>query len=200
MHWPNLDQLSRARRGEVRHQGSRRLRLRVRGRRALTTCTRACAAVLFSPVHGVLAPRELAGWMLDARVPARLQLQAHKYIWSSGDARRLMAQNAPSSCSRADSIRPRPRRWRDARAWTLYGLTVRYGQVHAVRDRGGAPRRRGARLRATRARSTSTSRRSAGRRWSATARSRTRTGDRRPIATRSIAARFRPPTCRRATP
>lgn len=40
-----------------------------------------CAAVLFSPVHGVLEPKTLAGWMLADRVPARLQLQMHKYIW-----------------------------------------------------------------------------------------------------------------------
>ena len=40
------------------------------------------AAVLFSPVHGVLEPRLLAEWMLADRVTARLQLQAHKYIWS----------------------------------------------------------------------------------------------------------------------
>lgn len=39
-------------------------------------------AVLFSPVFGVLAPDELARWILEARVPARLQIQAHKYIWS----------------------------------------------------------------------------------------------------------------------
>jgi len=43
-------------------------------------------AVLFSPVHGVLAPDVLAQWILDERVPARLQIQAHKYIWSP-DAR-----------------------------------------------------------------------------------------------------------------
>jgi len=41
-----------------------------------------CAAVLFSPVHGVLAPKDLAAWILEDRVPVRLQLQAHKYIWS----------------------------------------------------------------------------------------------------------------------
>ena len=40
------------------------------------------AAILFSPVHGVLEPRILAEWMLADRVAARLQLQAHKYIWS----------------------------------------------------------------------------------------------------------------------
>jgi 7-carboxy-7-deazaguanine synthase len=39
------------------------------------------AAVLFSPVHGVMDARELAGWILADRLPARLQLQAHKFIW-----------------------------------------------------------------------------------------------------------------------
>jgi len=45
-----------------------------------------CAAILFSPVHGVLDPKTLSEWMLADRVPARLQLQLHKYIWSP-DAR-----------------------------------------------------------------------------------------------------------------
>ena len=39
-------------------------------------------AVLFSPVHGVLAARQLAEWILADRLPVRLQLQAHKFIWS----------------------------------------------------------------------------------------------------------------------
>jgi 7-carboxy-7-deazaguanine synthase len=38
-------------------------------------------AVLFSPVHGVLAPQTLTEWILEERLPVRLQLQAHKYIW-----------------------------------------------------------------------------------------------------------------------
>jgi 7-carboxy-7-deazaguanine synthase len=42
---------------------------------------RSVAAVLFSPVHGVLDPKTLAEWMLADRVPARLQLQLHKFIW-----------------------------------------------------------------------------------------------------------------------
>jgi 7-carboxy-7-deazaguanine synthase len=41
------------------------------------------AAVLFSPVHGVLAPVDLAAWILQDRLPVRLQLQAHKYIWGA---------------------------------------------------------------------------------------------------------------------
>jgi len=39
------------------------------------------AAVLMSPVHGVLEPRTLSEWVLADRLPARLQLQLHKYIW-----------------------------------------------------------------------------------------------------------------------
>jgi 7-carboxy-7-deazaguanine synthase len=41
-----------------------------------------CAAVLFSPVHDVLHPRTLSEWLLADRVPARLQVQLHKYIWT----------------------------------------------------------------------------------------------------------------------
>lgn len=40
------------------------------------------AAVLFSPAHGVLQARQLAEWILADRLPVRLQLQAHKFIWS----------------------------------------------------------------------------------------------------------------------
>jgi 7-carboxy-7-deazaguanine synthase len=40
-----------------------------------------CGTVLFSPVHGELSPRELAQWVLADRLPVRLQLQMHKYIW-----------------------------------------------------------------------------------------------------------------------
>jgi 7-carboxy-7-deazaguanine synthase len=40
------------------------------------------AAVLMSPVHGVFDSKTLAEWMLADRLPARLQLQLHKYIWS----------------------------------------------------------------------------------------------------------------------
>lgn len=37
--------------------------------------------VLFSPAFGTLSPLLLAQWMLEDRLPARLQLQLHKYIW-----------------------------------------------------------------------------------------------------------------------
>jgi 7-carboxy-7-deazaguanine synthase len=44
--------------------------------------------VLLSPVHGRLDPQTLVGWMLRDRVPARLNLQLHKYVWDA-DARRV---------------------------------------------------------------------------------------------------------------
>ena len=39
------------------------------------------AAILMSPVHGVLDPKSLSEWMLADHLPARLQLQLHKFIW-----------------------------------------------------------------------------------------------------------------------
>jgi 7-carboxy-7-deazaguanine synthase len=81
MHWPNLDQLSA--RDEVKFVIQDRSdfdyarsvvdRYRLADR---------AAAVLFSPVHGVLDPAELARWILADHVAARLQIQAHKYIWT----------------------------------------------------------------------------------------------------------------------
>ena len=41
-----------------------------------------CAAILFSPVHGVQDAKQLAEWVLADRLPVRVQLQTHKYIWS----------------------------------------------------------------------------------------------------------------------
>jgi 7-carboxy-7-deazaguanine synthase len=46
--------------------------------------SRHAAALLLSPVHGVLEPKTLSEWILGDRLPARLQLQIHKYIWSPG--------------------------------------------------------------------------------------------------------------------
>ena len=40
------------------------------------------AAVLISPVHGVLDPQTLSEWILADHLPVRLQLQLHKYIWT----------------------------------------------------------------------------------------------------------------------
>jgi 7-carboxy-7-deazaguanine synthase len=37
--------------------------------------------VLFSPVHGRIAPRELAEWIIADRLPVRMQMQMHKLLW-----------------------------------------------------------------------------------------------------------------------
>jgi len=37
--------------------------------------------LLFSVVHGDLDPAELAGWVLEDRLPVRVQLQLHKILW-----------------------------------------------------------------------------------------------------------------------
>jgi 7-carboxy-7-deazaguanine synthase len=42
---------------------------------------RRAAAIHVSPVHGVMNPRTLSGWVLADHLPARVQLQLHKYIW-----------------------------------------------------------------------------------------------------------------------
>ena len=82
MHWPNLDRLSPT--DEVKFV----IRDRADFEYAADVVRRyelgaRAGAVLFSPVHGVLPPADLAKWILDDHVPARLQLQAHKYIWGA---------------------------------------------------------------------------------------------------------------------
>jgi 7-carboxy-7-deazaguanine synthase len=44
---------------------------------------RRARAVHLSPVHGVMSPQELSGWVLADRLPVRVQLQLHKYIWDA---------------------------------------------------------------------------------------------------------------------
>lgn len=41
-------------------------------------------AVLLSPAFGRIESAALAAWMLEDRLPARLQLQIHKYVWPPG--------------------------------------------------------------------------------------------------------------------
>ncbi|HEX2494451.1 MAG TPA: 7-carboxy-7-deazaguanine synthase QueE [Steroidobacter sp.] len=43
--------------------------------------------VLFSPSYGELEARELAQWILDERLPVRLQVQLHKYLWGDTPGR-----------------------------------------------------------------------------------------------------------------
>jgi len=43
--------------------------------------------VLFSPVHDQLGTRDLAEWILEDKLPVRLQVQLHKLIWGDERAR-----------------------------------------------------------------------------------------------------------------
>ena len=81
IHWPNLDKLrsSDELKFVIQDRADYEFARDVVARHDLMT---RCAAVLFSPVHGVLAAKQLAEWILADRLPVRLQLQAHKYIWS----------------------------------------------------------------------------------------------------------------------
>jgi 7-carboxy-7-deazaguanine synthase len=80
-HWQNLDVLTRH--DEVKFVVKDRVDYEfardVIARHALPSRV---AAVLLSPVHGVLDPKTLSEWMLADHLPARLQLQLHKLIWS----------------------------------------------------------------------------------------------------------------------
>jgi 7-carboxy-7-deazaguanine synthase len=39
--------------------------------------------VLFSPVHGKLDPKNLVAWIVRDRLPVRVNLQLHKYVWGA---------------------------------------------------------------------------------------------------------------------
>jgi 7-carboxy-7-deazaguanine synthase len=83
MHWPNLGRL--AARDEIKFVIQDRADYEyardVLQRHGLDSHV---GAVLFSPVHGILNPRTLAEWVLEDRLPVRVQLQVHKYIWDPG--------------------------------------------------------------------------------------------------------------------
>ncbi|MBK9306810.1 MAG: 7-carboxy-7-deazaguanine synthase QueE [Nitrospira sp.] len=80
MHWPNVDRLrpqDEAKfviQDEIDYDWAKRMLDRFR-------LTERCP-VLFSPVFGTLDPRALSEWVLADRLPVRLQLQLHKYIWA----------------------------------------------------------------------------------------------------------------------
>lgn len=79
--WSNLDRLAPHDQVKfvVQDRADYDFAMAVIARHDLTSRT---AAVLISPVHGVLDARTLSEWMLADRTPARLQLQLHKFIWS----------------------------------------------------------------------------------------------------------------------
>ena len=105
------------RRGEVRHRRSRRLRVRARRRRSASSWRRTLRPCCSRRCTASSTPKQLAEWVLADRLPVRVQLQVHKYIWSPRDAS-------------ADRIRDRmPTRGRAAerRARFLHGRGRRAG-------------------------------------------------------------------------
>jgi len=80
MHWANLDQLrpSDEIKFVLKDRADYDYARDVVARHELIVRS---AAVLFSPVHGVLDAKQLAEWILADRLAVRLQLQGHKYIW-----------------------------------------------------------------------------------------------------------------------
>jgi 7-carboxy-7-deazaguanine synthase len=46
------------------------------------------AGLLISTAFGLIEPQTVVGWMLEDRLPARFQLQLHKYIWEPDSRRR----------------------------------------------------------------------------------------------------------------
>jgi len=81
MHWPNLDLLQPH--DEVKFVLADRADYEyARGVAERHGLVARVAAVLFSPVHGVLDPQELSRWILEDHLAVRLQLQLHKFIWS----------------------------------------------------------------------------------------------------------------------
>lgn len=43
--------------------------------------------ILFSPVHAELPPEQLADWIIEDRLPVRMQVQLHKYLWGAEQGR-----------------------------------------------------------------------------------------------------------------
>lgn len=80
MHWPNVERL----------RPTDEAKFVIRDRMDYEWSTAVVARygladrcpVLFSPVFGVLDPRQLAEWVLADRLPIRFQLQMHKQIWA----------------------------------------------------------------------------------------------------------------------
>jgi 7-carboxy-7-deazaguanine synthase len=79
-HWPNIDALSSHDEVKfvIKDRADYEYAVDVVRRYHLAS---RCAAVLLSPVTGVMDPRKLSEWMLADQVPARLQIQLHKLLW-----------------------------------------------------------------------------------------------------------------------
>ena len=79
MHWDNLSQLTE--KDEVKFVIKDRADYEWAGSIVAQYRLEARCAVLFGPVFGELEPSRMAEWILADRLPVRLQVQLHKYIW-----------------------------------------------------------------------------------------------------------------------
>lgn len=80
-HWANLDDLAPHDEVKfvVKDRADYEFAREVVSRHALSDRS---AAVLMSPVHGVLDPKTLSEWILEDHLQVRVQVQLHKYIWT----------------------------------------------------------------------------------------------------------------------
>jgi len=79
IHWDNLNQLTE--KDEVKFVIKDRADYEWAGSIVTQYGLEKRCTVLFGPVFGELEPRRLAEWILADRLPVRLQVQLHKYIW-----------------------------------------------------------------------------------------------------------------------
>lgn len=79
MHWPNLEMLRPHH--EIKFVVADRADYDYAHRLMERHHLAERAGVLFSCVHGAIAPREVAGWILQDRLPVRFQLPLHKELW-----------------------------------------------------------------------------------------------------------------------
>jgi 7-carboxy-7-deazaguanine synthase len=79
MHWPNLDKLRPH--DEVKFVLAGRADYEYAGQVVAEHGLAGRVGLLLSPVRGLVEPRAVVEWMLADRLPARFQLQMHKYIW-----------------------------------------------------------------------------------------------------------------------
>lgn len=80
-HWPNLDALN-PEQDEVKFVlASRRDYEWTRGVIREHRLETRCKAILLSAVFGEVEPCDIVDWLLEDALPARFQLQMHKFIW-----------------------------------------------------------------------------------------------------------------------
>lgn len=80
-HWPNLGHLDPAQ-DEVKFVLASRTDYEwARDVIEKHSLAQKCKHILLSPVFGAIDPKSIVEWMLQDKIPARFQLQMHKFIW-----------------------------------------------------------------------------------------------------------------------